>query len=68
MKSDPNMHRAHSGSLRVRIEARHEWVEPGDFQKADLRTDQRIGCYRRILRIRKGALWNREVYIIYETE
>ena len=31
------MHRAHSGSFRVRIEARHEWVEPEDFPEADLR-------------------------------
>ena len=38
LKSDLNMHRAHSGSLRVRIEARHEWVEPGDFRNADLPT------------------------------
>jgi hypothetical protein len=38
LKSDLNMHRAHSGSFRVRIEARHEWVEPGDFRKADLRS------------------------------
>jgi len=29
LKSDLNMHRAPRGSLRVRIEARHEWVEPG---------------------------------------
>ena len=33
MKSNLNMHRAHGGSLRVRIEARHEWVEPGDFRQ-----------------------------------
>ena len=28
LKSDFSMHRANCGSLRVRIEARHEWVEP----------------------------------------
>jgi hypothetical protein len=33
LKSNLNMHRAHGGSLRVRIEARHEWVEPGDFRQ-----------------------------------
>jgi len=33
LKSILNMHRAHGGSLRVRIEARHEWVEPGDFRQ-----------------------------------
>jgi hypothetical protein len=27
LKSDLSMHRAHGGSFRVRIEARHEWVE-----------------------------------------
>jgi hypothetical protein len=68
LKSDPNMHRAHSGSLRVRIEARHEWIEPGDFQKADLRTDQRNRLSPKSRRYLRQALWNHKVYISYETE
>src|SRR5258708_14264430 len=34
LKSDLNMHRAHNGSFRVRIEARHEWVDLA-ISKAD---------------------------------
>ena|SRR5579863_2879170 len=41
LKSDLNMHRAHSGSFRVRIEARQRVVAAIDFQKADLRVEQR---------------------------
>ena len=38
-----NMHRAHGGSFRVRIEARPRVVAASKFPgKADLRTDQRI--------------------------
>jgi hypothetical protein len=51
LKSNLNMHRAHGGSLRVRIEARHEWVEPGDFRqliferiKADAVTKPSVKC------------------------
>ena len=41
LKSDLNMHRAHSGSFRVRIEARQRVVAAIDFRKADLRAEQR---------------------------
>jgi len=41
LKSDLNMHRAHSGSFRVRIEARQRVVAAVDFRKADLRVEQR---------------------------
>ena len=33
LKSDLKMHRAHGGSLRVRIEARHEWMESEAYGK-----------------------------------
>jgi hypothetical protein len=57
LKSDPNMHRAHSGSFRVRIEARHEWVESRIFPEADLRKDQCPGTMRmrRVLRDRMAC-------------
>ena len=60
MKSNLNMHRAHSGSFRVRIEARHEWVGPKRFRKADLRMDQRIFCDRQ--RWRNGAMRIRRIH------
>jgi hypothetical protein len=34
LKSDLNMHRAHGGSFRVRIEARQRVVAAAKFQKA----------------------------------
>ncbi len=40
LKSDHNMHGAHGGSFRVRIEARHRVVAATTFQKAGNRTDQ----------------------------
>ena len=40
LKSDHNMHRAHGGSFRVRIEAWHRVVAAATFQKAGNRTDQ----------------------------
>jgi hypothetical protein len=41
LKSDLNMHRAHSGSFRVRIEARQRMVAAITFRKADPRVEQR---------------------------
>jgi hypothetical protein len=46
LKSDLNMHRAHSGSLRVRIEARHEWVERSGkliFERQRIRWQRNTG-------------------------
>jgi hypothetical protein len=56
LKSDPNMHRAHGGSFRVRIEARHEWVESRIFRKLT-RPDQCPGTMRmrRVLRDRMAC-------------
>jgi len=67
LKSDLNMHRAHRGSFRVRIEARHEWVEPGDFGKlvfersAHPRSQQTTG-------IGMWTIQEREMHISYETK
>jgi hypothetical protein len=59
------MHRTHRGRFRVRIEARHEWVDPGDFWKASL-TNQRERCDRAI-RIHKAGVWGKgDVNITYE--
>jgi hypothetical protein len=41
LKSDPNLHRAHGGPFRVRIEARQRVVAAANFQIAGLPTDQR---------------------------
>jgi hypothetical protein len=67
LKSDLNMHRARSGSFRVRIEARHEWVEPRDFRKADLGA---VNAYAVTPSPEYGkrALWERDVYITHEAE
>src|SRR5262252_7030316 len=59
LKSDLNMHRALSGSFRVRIEARREWVKPGDFRNLIF---ERINAYAITRTFGNGvdrALWER---------
>jgi hypothetical protein len=51
VKSDPNMHRAHSGSIRVRIEARQPWVGLAKVSekiwRSESRNDLRIANEKR---------------------
>src|SRR6266436_4475757 len=56
LKSDLNMHRAHGGSFRVRIEARQRVVAAANFQKAVHRSDQRTSCHRAIGIVKSGVV------------
>ncbi len=66
LKSDLNMHRAHGGPFRVRIEARQRVVAAANFQKAGHRWDQRMSCHRAAGIVKLGVM-GRQVYLIHKT-
>ena len=65
LKSDPNMHRAHGGPFRVRIEARQEWWRQQISRKLVF---ERINAgVAPSSRDRQVRVMGREVYMAHET-